>query len=115
MFEQRIQDGWQVEYPDFWLSYGNPWEIERVDVKYVISYGGNCEMHEENGIRKVRLRHPSNVVQGDQRREDCSHRLRYTDSRIQDAQLQCSATVESHSDGRDQPGYLQQGRLHDGP
>ena len=55
MFEQRIQDGWQVEYPDFWLSYGNPWEIERVDVKYVISYGGNCVMHEENGIRKVRL------------------------------------------------------------
>ena len=53
MFEQRIEDGWQVEYPDFWLSYGNPWEIERKDVKYVIRFGGQCVIREENGVRKV--------------------------------------------------------------
>ncbi len=53
MFEQKIQNGWQVEYPDFWLSFGNPWEIERTDTKYVISFGGKCVIREENGIRKV--------------------------------------------------------------
>jgi starch phosphorylase len=32
IFKQQIKDGHQVEVPDFWLSNGNPWEIERVDV-----------------------------------------------------------------------------------
>ena len=65
MFEQRIEDGWQVEYPDFWLSYGNPWEIERKDVKYVIRFGGQCVIREENGVRKVSsnlLCTPSNKI-----------------------------------------------------
>ena len=52
MFEQRIADGWQVEYPDYWLSYGNPWEIERTDIRYVIHFGGRCVRVETNGIRK---------------------------------------------------------------
>ena len=55
MFEQKIEDGWQVEYPDFWLSFGNPWEIERTDVRYVIHYGGQCVVKEENGIKTVYL------------------------------------------------------------
>ncbi|VDP04448.1 unnamed protein product, partial [Schistosoma curassoni] len=28
-FHQVIKDGWQVEEPDEWLLYGNPWEKER--------------------------------------------------------------------------------------
>ncbi|CAH8637622.1 unnamed protein product [Heterobilharzia americana] len=28
-FHQKIKDGWQVEEPDEWLLYGNPWEKER--------------------------------------------------------------------------------------
>lgn len=27
IFEQQIQDGWQVEKSDIWLHHGNPWEI----------------------------------------------------------------------------------------
>jgi glycogen phosphorylase len=27
IFEQAFQDGWQVESPDTWLYYGNPWEF----------------------------------------------------------------------------------------
>lgn len=55
MFEQKIKDGWQVEYPDFWLSFGNPWEIERTDIRYIIHFGGKCIEKEENGIKKVYL------------------------------------------------------------
>ena len=32
IFEQRIVDGHQVEFPDYWLTFGNPWEIPRLDV-----------------------------------------------------------------------------------
>eukprot|EP00708_Paratrimastix_pyriformis_P002057 GAFH01000795.1.p1 GENE.GAFH01000795.1~~GAFH01000795.1.p1 ORF type:complete len:541 (-),score=236.02 GAFH01000795.1:1249-2871(-) len=41
MFHQRIQDGYQVEFPEFWLTFGNPWEIERLDVQYLIQFGGH--------------------------------------------------------------------------
>eukprot|EP00281_Chroomonas_sp_CCMP1168_P020312 CAMPEP_0206226596 /NCGR_PEP_ID=MMETSP0047_2-20121206/8180_1 /ASSEMBLY_ACC=CAM_ASM_000192 /TAXON_ID=195065 /ORGANISM="Chroomonas mesostigmatica_cf, Strain CCMP1168" /LENGTH=893 /DNA_ID=CAMNT_0053649703 /DNA_START=88 /DNA_END=2769 /DNA_ORIENTATION=+ len=40
MFEQRIKDGVQVEFPDTWLTHGNPWEIQRLDITYpVVFYG----------------------------------------------------------------------------
>lgn len=32
MFRQRIDDGWQVELPETWLSHGNPWELDRKSV-----------------------------------------------------------------------------------
>lgn len=34
IFKQGIIDGYQVESPDYWLSRGNPWEIERADITY---------------------------------------------------------------------------------
>jgi starch phosphorylase len=44
MFEQRInQDGSQSEVPDFWLTQGNPWEIERLDVTYPVRFYGHVE------------------------------------------------------------------------
>ena len=41
MFEQRFKDGNQVEYPDTWLTKGNPWEIQRLDVKYPVTFFGS--------------------------------------------------------------------------
>jgi len=41
MFEQRFKDGNQVEYPDTWLTKGNPWEIQRLDIKYPICFYGS--------------------------------------------------------------------------
>ena len=32
IFKQRIVDGYQAEFPDYWLNYDNPWEIVRHDV-----------------------------------------------------------------------------------
>jgi starch phosphorylase len=40
IFYQDIQNGHQVERPDNWLSYGNPWEIMRPDLTYKIQFGG---------------------------------------------------------------------------
>ena len=36
MFRQTLQDGYQHEQPDYWLNFGNPWEIERVHVTYPV-------------------------------------------------------------------------------
>ena len=40
MFRQRIDDGWQVELPETWLTHGNPWEFERRESCYRIGFGG---------------------------------------------------------------------------
>lgn len=36
LFRQVILDGFQHEQPDYWLNFGNPWEIERVHVSYPV-------------------------------------------------------------------------------
>lgn len=40
IFTQKIQDGSQIETPDNWLRYGNPWEICRTEYLYPISFYG---------------------------------------------------------------------------
>ena len=30
MFKQALKDGWQVEHPDNWLRYPDPWEVARL-------------------------------------------------------------------------------------
>ncbi|HEY1709352.1 MAG TPA: glycogen/starch/alpha-glucan phosphorylase [Rhizomicrobium sp.] len=40
MFRQRIKDGWQIELPESWLAYGNPWEFERRENSYPVGFGG---------------------------------------------------------------------------
>ncbi|NNM70784.1 glycogen/starch/alpha-glucan phosphorylase [Enterovirga aerilata] len=44
LFRQAIVDGWQHEIPEDWLSFGNPWEFERPDIKYLVRFGGSVEM-----------------------------------------------------------------------
>src|SRR5215467_10585102 len=43
LFRQVIRDGWQQEYPEEWLSFGNPWEFERPEITYDIWFGGRVE------------------------------------------------------------------------
>ncbi|MDA8249368.1 MAG: glycogen/starch/alpha-glucan phosphorylase [Rhodospirillales bacterium] len=43
LFQQVIKDGWQHEFPENWLSFGNPWEFERPEVIYAIGFGGTVE------------------------------------------------------------------------
>lgn len=38
IFRQKIEKGFQKEYPDKWLKYGQPWAIERVDEKIKVTF-----------------------------------------------------------------------------
>lgn len=43
IFTQAIQDGWQVEEPDDWLRYGNPWEKARPEYTIPVQFYGRVE------------------------------------------------------------------------
>ena len=49
LFRQVIKDGWQQEYPEDWLSFGNPWEFARPEVIYDIHFGGRVETIHDPG------------------------------------------------------------------
>jgi len=40
IFQQKIKDGFQVEIPDNWLRYGNPWEFPRPELLYSVRFYG---------------------------------------------------------------------------
>ncbi len=50
LFRQAIKDGWQTEYPETWLAFGNPWEFERPEVTFPIGFGGRVAMPTETPI-----------------------------------------------------------------
>ncbi len=53
LFRQVVKDGWQEEYPENWLSFGNPWEFARPEIAYDIGFGGHVEtIHAEDGTRR---------------------------------------------------------------
>lgn len=55
IFDQLISDGWQVEHPDNWLRFGNPWEIARPDYMVEVKFGGHTETYvNEQGQPRVR-------------------------------------------------------------
>jgi len=55
IFDQEIQDGWQVEKTDRWLHFGNPWEIRRPQITYQVHFGGTTEHYnDENGHGRIR-------------------------------------------------------------
>lgn len=43
LFEQRFEHGWQVEHPEQWLQFGNPWEFPRPEVLYPVEFYGRVE------------------------------------------------------------------------
>ncbi len=64
IFEQRIENGWQVERTDKWLTQGNPWEVIRREYSYPVGFGGHTEGYrDEQGRYRVRW-HPSSMVRG---------------------------------------------------
>jgi starch phosphorylase len=52
LFEQRIVDGYQVEYPDKWLNERNVWEIKKPDRSVEVHFGGNIKTYLEDGKLK---------------------------------------------------------------
>jgi starch phosphorylase len=45
IFHQRIVDGAQVETPDGWLRYGNPWEIARTGDQFTVKFYGRVHQY----------------------------------------------------------------------
>jgi glycogen phosphorylase len=62
LFQQVIKDGWQQEYPEQWLSFGNPWEFERPEVIYDIQFGGRVEQVTGAKGRSQPLWHPEETI-----------------------------------------------------
>jgi starch phosphorylase len=48
IFEQEIENGYQVEYADSWLSGGNPWDIMRKELTFRVKFYGKV-VKTENG------------------------------------------------------------------
>ena len=50
MFEQKIENGFQLEVPDNWLKNGNPFEMKRAEYTKEVKFGGYVRMmRDENG------------------------------------------------------------------
>jgi starch phosphorylase len=51
IFFQQIINGYQVEIPDNWLRYGNPWEFERPEDLYPVRFYGSVRQYsDEKGV-----------------------------------------------------------------
>ena len=62
LFRQAIKDGWQQEYPETWLSLGNPWEFERPEVLYPVGFGGSVVKRSDDEDDAAHVWTPSDVV-----------------------------------------------------
>ena len=49
IFRQVIQNCEQKEFPDYWLTKGNPWEIMRLDTQYPVRFYGYVRDTKKNG------------------------------------------------------------------
>ena len=65
IFKQAFQDGHQVEHPDDWTFYGNPWEFPAPDDLQAVGFYGHTEAVDDD-ITGLRARWvPAEVVRGE--------------------------------------------------
>ncbi len=43
IFKQHIENGYQVEEPDNWLRWGNPWEVVHPELSFIVNFEGRAE------------------------------------------------------------------------
>ncbi len=63
LFRQVVKDGWQQEYPENWLSFGNPWEFARPEIAYDIGFGGSIETLAGDTDKPSYVWHPAETVE----------------------------------------------------
>ncbi len=39
IFNQKFENGFQVEYPESWLKYGDPWSIKKASEEVIVEFG----------------------------------------------------------------------------
>ena len=66
IFKQAFEDGDQVERPDDWAFYGNPWEFSAPDDRQVVGFYGHTETvsDEQGGLLRARWV-PTETVRGE--------------------------------------------------
>lgn len=58
IFTQSIVNGYQIEKPDLWLQYGNPWDIIRPKIQYNVPfYGESHAYHDDTGRLRFEWQH----------------------------------------------------------
>ncbi len=63
IFYQKIIDGFQVERPDMWLRFGNPWDIVRPRTMYPVQfYGESVPYTDENGHLRFKWENTQKVM-----------------------------------------------------
>ncbi|MDH3661089.1 MAG: glycogen/starch/alpha-glucan family phosphorylase, partial [Alphaproteobacteria bacterium] len=62
LFRQAFDDGVQIEKPEDWLSFGNPWQFERPEVVYEIGYGGAVHAMDNGNDERSGVWHPARRV-----------------------------------------------------
>ncbi len=50
LFEQKIEDGFQVEKPDDWLKDGYVWEVRKEEESIMIPFGGYVNFENEDAV-----------------------------------------------------------------
>jgi starch phosphorylase len=63
IFYQKLLNGYQIESPDHWLRYGNPWEIERPEYIYPVKFYGQVQpYHDDRGNLRFDWQNTENVI-----------------------------------------------------
>ncbi|MDD5217282.1 MAG: glycogen/starch/alpha-glucan phosphorylase [Candidatus Omnitrophica bacterium] len=63
IFNQKIVNGCQVETPDEWLKFGNPWEFARPEyAQHVKFYGDTYMYHDKEGKLRVVWHNTEDVI-----------------------------------------------------
>jgi len=63
IFYQQIENGYQIEKPDLWLRYGNPWDIVRPKIQYNVPFYGNSHAyHDDSGDLRFRWENTHDVL-----------------------------------------------------
>ncbi|MCL2853668.1 MAG: glycogen/starch/alpha-glucan phosphorylase, partial [Defluviitaleaceae bacterium] len=63
IFEQKIENGYQVEYPDAWLTDGDIWGVKRAEYACEIKFGGKVvPILQENGDYRFTIENYQSVM-----------------------------------------------------
>lgn len=62
IFNQKIENGYQIEFPDDWLRNGNPWEFERPNYEVIVNFGGSVKEIIKDGKASYHWVHTDKIV-----------------------------------------------------
>ncbi len=62
IFKQKIVDGWQMEFPDDWLSMGDVWLTPREDESFEVKFGGDVTGWYDNDKYKISHTNYNSVI-----------------------------------------------------